>query len=203
MPEFSIYSRLDQTCLYRGTFQNIKTCLEHAVLDGAYLNYADLRHTDLRNANLDDATLSHADLSHADLTGANLSESNLSGIRIKGATLYGTCFAYANLSRAQFDHAIFGGTDVTGADLSFSTFAGKSYATLNYRSAKTNDGCRVRDKNGNYFRMSRPPISVVGLRPSPLIFLDDHVLDKGLAAPIAEQAANFLIQSAGIASRIT
>ena len=100
--KIEIKSRYDESVIYSGEFDSLKSALVEAVKVKA----------NLYGANLGDANLRDADLGGANLYGADLRGANLYGANLRCANLYG-----ANLGDADLGGADLGGANLYGANL--------------------------------------------------------------------------------------
>ncbi|MCB1533014.1 MAG: pentapeptide repeat-containing protein [Alphaproteobacteria bacterium] len=175
MSLYNIQSTRKSTPLFEGEFASFQDCLEAAVQENRNLEYADLRLKNLRGINLDDARLTHADLSGANLTGANLSEARLLGANFTNAALFDACFAYSDLQHCIFEYSHFGGTDITGSNISFSHFAGISCYSLDFINASSMRGCTFKNAQGHTLKTSEPPVVILGLKHSPIVFTHEKI----------------------------
>lgn len=170
MQVYTINKKHSSTILFEGAFNRFIDYLQAAVDNNTDLSHADLRHKNLSNANLDDARLQHADF-----TGANLSEARLYGCNFTNTGLYNTCFAYADLQHSQFKYTGFGGTDITGSNISFAQFSGLSCFSLDFTHVSAMRDCLFVTENGTILRTSSPPVVVKGLKPKPIILMQNQI----------------------------
>lgn len=191
MHYFKITTHTKHDTLFEGRFKDFKSCLEHAVDDGVKLNHADLTRQNLSGADLDGATFEGADFSYSNLNGANIAEANLKGARLCYSDLYNTCFAESDLQYSMFDHAQFGGTLIYDADLSFSRFSDQSCFSLNFTEARTLEGCMYVLSDKRVTTMGNPPVVISGLRPQPIVFLDEFILTGDGTYPRSQWLAVF------------
>jgi len=161
--------------LFAGFFKNFKSCLEEAVSRKITLHHINLKNKNLTNANLDDAILSCANFQGANLSGANISECYCKGANFKDTSLYNTCFAYSNLSQSDFTGAQFGATDMSGAIIDRAKFSTLSAFSIDFANTKQMHECTFTAQDGNISTLSNPPIVITGLRPSPIIMLDNDI----------------------------
>jgi len=175
MTLIQLKSYKEELTLYEGNFPSMAACTEQAVADHVSLQYTDLRNTNLMNAALDGADLTGALLTGANMTGANLSEAKLKNANLNGAALYNSCMCYSDLSGCNFENASFGATNITSSDISKSRFSTLSCFTLDFAFADKMEGCSFITVDRLACPMSRPPIVIHGLTPSPIIVMDRHI----------------------------
>lgn len=172
MKQFAIYNYKNQDILFKGMFQNFKSCVETAISENVNLAHADFRHQDLTNIMLDDAVLSETNFTGSNLTGANLSESSLRSCIFENTALFNTCFAYSDLQSSNFRGASFGGTDITGTNISFSAFSTLSWTNLDFTQARLMKDCTFQIDDCTR-TLSYPPIVIKGLTRKPFVLMKD------------------------------
>lgn len=176
MKNYKLRSVKTGKTLFEGAFLSFADCLEKAVLEQIDLSFADLRNTNLTHASLDGGILSYADFTDANLSGANLSECDLHGASFMNTSLYNACLCESDLTGCNFKGASFGATDINGSLLNRSIFSTLSCFTLCFSNAQALQGCLFIDVAGRASSISRPPIVINGLSPSPLVFTDRNIL---------------------------
>ncbi|NCT40386.1 MAG: pentapeptide repeat-containing protein [Alphaproteobacteria bacterium] len=175
MKNYKLISKDTEKTLFSGFFQDFKTCLEEAVSRRIPLNKINLSGKNLSNANLDDGIFGEADFTNTNLTGANISESYCKGANFENASLFNTCLAYSNLTGCNFKHASFGATDMSAAIIDRAQFSTLSAFTIDFTKIRQMRGCTYHAHDGQISTLSKPPIVITGIAPSPIIMLDDHV----------------------------
>ena len=175
MKNYKLVSAKTGETLFAGFFQDLKTCLEEAVIRRIPLHHINLKGQNLCNANLDDGIFGYADFSGTNLTGANLSESYCKGANFSETSLFNTCFAYSNLSMCKFKEASFGATDMTAALISGSEFSSLSAFSIDFTKIKQMNHCAFISHDGSVSSLSTAPIVITGLDQLPIIMLDEHI----------------------------
>lgn len=168
-------SALSQRILYEGRFPSLIACLETAVAGKIDLTGIDLSRANLANANLDDAQMPGGIFTGCNLSGANLSEANLKGGDFSGTSFYNTCLCLSDMRNCNFEDASFGATDMTGANISGSMFSSLSSFSLDFSGIADMRSCLFKNPCGGECAMSKPPIIIHGVLPSPIIIFDGHV----------------------------
>lgn len=174
MKTINIKHRRTGDILFEGVFDNLRHCVEQAVIEGVCLDGADFSHSNLVNANLDDASLRQACFTGANLMGANLSDACLDNADFTNANLQAACLCFSSLRYCNFTGCLFGATDIAGADLSHSLFSTLSAFSLNFRDAKAMAHCLYQDADTYLCPISKPPIAIQGLT-YPVILMDTHI----------------------------
>lgn len=176
MQHISIKSHKTNDIIYEGSYANMRSCVEAAIIKNIDLSYADLQYEDLRNANLDGGRFVGSLFNHCNLTGANLSESNLRSCQFSNSTLYNCCLAYSDLAGSVFENSDFGATDVTHSILQGCSFSGLSSFTLSFHSAQSIEGSVFKTVDGIKVNMNVAPIVIHGLDAAPLIIFQHDML---------------------------
>ena len=160
--------------LYEGWFENIKLCVEAAVIDHVNLDGVNLEGVNLACANLDDAQMAGANFKDANLNGANLSESVFDYAVMQGADLNHACFAMSSLMNVNMLDASFANTDVTDAIISGCQFSCPSVFTTAFKRAEIFKSCDYRQDNNKTFSMTKPPVVISGLSRD-IVYLDNII----------------------------
>ena len=175
MKNYKLIEKDSNKTIFCGFYKDFKTCLEEAVKRRTPLNNINLSGKNLTNANLDDGIFANADFSNTNLSGANISESYCKGASFENASLFNTCLAYSNLSACNFKGASFGATDMSASILDGAQFSTLSAFTIDFTKTRQMRDCTFIANDGSISRLSKPPIVITGLQPTPIVMLDEHI----------------------------
>lgn len=163
MEKMEIKHRWDESILFSGKFESMKTCVEAAVSAGVSLAGANLAGVNLTGANLAGARLADAIFTDAFLADANFTDTYLAGANFTDAYLADTYFTDAYLAGAIFIGAYLTDANLEGVDLT-DAFLADAYL----------GGVNLTGATWGGVPCTKPPIQVFGLRYRVTI-LDSHI----------------------------